>query len=318
MTTAAISLRTNEEAWDLIKSLSTNTVDTNVALIFDEFPKIRFKYNGAGFNGTVSTRLCDVIYDLQREINKIYAIAVYNDPTHRLTKEEQDDLEIFVEVKHGSSELEANLGVAFNKIFIEGIKKMNSRDVMIVLTVATVVIGSYFISDNYFEHQKQINQQNVIQTMTQQETERLKVLKDIVREKPVAEKVIESGKNLGDTALKAIKPGETVEKEGVTTTYEEVKEKFKRTRTTPEEIEFSGMFYVNRIEVSETGEFNASIENSDSGEVCLAKINITEQGLKDSVLGALGSRQPIALIVSGRLAKKVKKDCLIVAIAPQA
>lgn len=318
MTASQIQLSNEDQAWELIRKLSTNNVDENATVSFNDFPVVRIKYSGNNFKGNVNTRLCDVIYELQNEVNKIYCMAVYNDPSRRLTKEEHDSLEIFVTVAEGSSDLIANLSTIFNKIVTEGFRNMESKHIMIVMSVATISIGGYFIADKYFEHKTAINKDAVLQTMSQQETERFRILERIVKQNPTAEGAVSAGKAVGDKALKAIKPDETVETGGEKITYPEVKEKFKRTRTTPEEVEFSGQFYVYEVKVNEVGEFYAQLENADTGEGCVAKIGGLEPRIKDSVLTALGSRQPLNLSITGRQSKSVKKDCVIVGFGPQA
>ncbi|MFV8258264.1 hypothetical protein ACNQKP_10670 [Bdellovibrio bacteriovorus] len=314
-----IKLTNENQAWDLIKQLSTNTFDTKGARIsFEDFPIVRIKYEGPSFNGTVSTRLCDVIYELQYEVNRIYALAVYGDETHLLSKDEKEQLEIFVKVAEGSSDLIANLGKAFNKMVEEGMKRMESKHIAIVLTTATVSLGGYFIADRYFQYKEAANKEAVTQTMTTQETERLKIIRDIVAEKPAVEAAISAGKSLGDKAVKAIKPDETVEKEGEKLNYADVREKFKRTRNTPEEIEFTGLYYVKEVKVSEHGEFFATLESTESGEICTAKIAGTESRLKDGILSALGSRQSIGLTIQGRQYKNTRKDCVIVSFGAEA
>lgn len=309
MTPAALNVKVtnSEQAWELIRNLATNTVDTKGArLSFENFPVVAIKYDGPNFDATISTRICDVIYELQYEVNRIYALAVYGDETHLLSKDEKEQLEIFIKVAPGSSDLFADLGKAFNKMVEEGFKKMDSKHVAIVLATATVCLTTYVVSDRYFQYKESTSKDEIMRTMSTEETERMKIIQEIVAVKPEAETAVAAGKALGDKALKAIKPDETVTKEGETLNYTDVKEKFKRTRTTPEEVDFTAMVYIKEIKVSDQGEFFAHLELADSGETCTAKISGTESALKDGILAAFGSRQAVSLVINGRQYKDVK------------
>lgn len=124
---------------------------------FKNWPRFEMHVKGERYHSTITPELMESFLDLQKTINKSFALVRYSDSSRRLTKADRQDLKILVEVKDGSSgffaALEAHVGIIATGI-AEGFKTMDSRHKLIaILAIGTLAIGGYGFN-SYIETQK--------------------------------------------------------------------------------------------------------------------------------------------------------------------
>lgn len=309
-----ITLRNESQIWDLIRGLATAKIKSeDVTLEFVGFPVLEIKIDGPNFNGSLPARVMDALCDLQKDIYRIYAIAVHDDETYVLTKEEKEKLEFFVKVDKGSSNINIDLTEVLNTAVREGLKKMKPIHVFTAISIACVGWVGNTLVHEYFETKRANAQADADVKRTEEETKRLQIIKEMLRVDPSAEKVLSITEKTNRKLIKSIRPNEQITTpDHNTIDYTEAKEMFKTTRNQPEETKVDGTYIIKMIESPSPGVFRAKIENTEDGTERTAEISLDDPDLKEILLSALSNRAPIDLQVNGRIFKGTIRDCTIV------
>lgn len=101
---------------------------------FDGWPRFEMHVKGERYHSTITPELMEAFLDLQKTINKSFALVRYSDSSRRLTNTDRDELKILVEVGEGSSGFVAFLesqATALTTGLCEGIKSMDSKHKLI-------------------------------------------------------------------------------------------------------------------------------------------------------------------------------------------
>lgn len=204
-----------ETVWLILKDLSVNKLNAEeLKISFDDFPNLNIKYEGVGFDSALPVRCFDAISKIQSEIYRLYALTVYDDEHKILSKYEKDDLEIFFKIEKGSSIIDPeNIQKILELIVEHGLKKMNANHV-IVLTLIIVAgwtvpstIQKWIESSSLVEIEKAKIESHRDENKDHQdhETERLKIIRDIITSKPAAQKALESVDRVHEAIAKSVK-----------------------------------------------------------------------------------------------------------------
>ena len=177
---AIIEIRTDDDAFALLKQL-TDDPDAPVPEVnFVGWPKFELHVKGERYHSTITPELMSSFLNLQKNINKSYALVKYADSNRRLKEQEREDLKILVEVGEGSSGFIAMLEAQVSKMgtaLAEGFKDMDSKQKLIaIISIGLMVVGTYSV-DTYLQNKKEIRlaEINLLENETERE-ERLKTL----------------------------------------------------------------------------------------------------------------------------------------------
>ncbi len=170
-----VKIQQEEDAWESLEQLTLDEFDETSIVTFEGWPNFKLTLQGADFNGTVPTRVMPPILDLQREIYRTYARAVYNtEDTRYLKKEERERLEIVVSVKQGSSEYIAELAKVLNEIIKHS--NMTGQETLLLLLGSGVILGSAYGWRLWVAAKERMHDKQTTVQLSQEETKRTELL----------------------------------------------------------------------------------------------------------------------------------------------
>ena len=113
---------------------------------FNNWPRFEMHVKGERYHSTITPELMESFLDLQKTINKSFALLRYSDSSRRLTKTDREELKILVEVTDGSSGFIAFLGDQADALIqglVEGFKTMDSKHKLItILAIGALGFGT--------------------------------------------------------------------------------------------------------------------------------------------------------------------------------
>lgn len=175
-----IVINNDESALKLLEMLLTDSDAALPEVEFQDWPRFEMHVKGERYHSTITPELMESFLDLQKTINKSYALVRYADSSRRLTNADREDLKILVEVKDGSSGFVANLGDQAETIakgIAEGFKNMNSKHKLIAILAIGAMGFGYLGFSNYIDMQKEARKGELAKLDSDAEREeRLKTL----------------------------------------------------------------------------------------------------------------------------------------------
>lgn len=126
---------------------------------FEGWPRFEMHVKGERYHSTITPELMESFLDLQKTINKSFALVRYADSSRRLTNPDREELKILVEVKDGSSGFIANLEEQAGAIaagICEGFKSMDSKHKLLAVLALGTMGFSYLSFSAYVDSQKEV------------------------------------------------------------------------------------------------------------------------------------------------------------------
>lgn len=116
---------------------------------------------------------------------RAYANVCYGDSNlRRLRDEDRELLELVLKADEGSSEYEAPLYEQLTELARKAIDKMDARSLVITILGIAVVIGGVEISKAWIAERQEARQAEQAVELSRQETERLRLISEAVRQQP--------------------------------------------------------------------------------------------------------------------------------------
>ncbi|MCI8210776.1 hypothetical protein AUC61_14655 [Pseudomonas sp. S25] len=181
----ALVIGNDESALALLETLLRDPDATVPEVEFDDWPRFEMHVKGERYHSTITPELMESFLDLQKTINKSFALVRYSDSSRRLTNADRDDLKILVKVGEGSSGFVAKLeeqATAITAGLCEGFKAMDSRHKLITF-LALGAMGFGTLGFNYhLDHQTEARKAELAKLESDAErAERMKTL-ELVKE----------------------------------------------------------------------------------------------------------------------------------------
>ncbi len=177
---AKLVIKDDESALKLLETLLKDPDAPLPEVEFKNWPRFEMHVKGERYHSTITPELMESFLDLQRTINKSYALVRYADSSRRLTNVDREELKILVEVKDGSSGFIAKLEEQAETItqgIAEGFKTMDSRHKLIALLAIGAMGFGYLGFSHYVDSQKEIRKAELATLESEAEREeRLKTL----------------------------------------------------------------------------------------------------------------------------------------------
>jgi len=262
-----VTIRSSDDAWALLRhALEGGELPERLELVFDGWPQFDLKVKGKDWYGTVPTRVMAPLLDVQRDLHRVYANICYGSPNLRkLRDEDRDLLELVVKVDEGSSEYKAPLWQQLNELAKKAIEKMDSRDVAITVLGIAVVVGGVEINKAWVAQRQEATQADQTVQMSREETERLKIFADAVKEKPVLAEARADFESTQNRLLKTVKPGDTVRAKGIELRGDQVMEITHEERAHAEDTHITGTFRVLANDASKGAGFRIRVARISDG-----------------------------------------------------
>jgi len=178
-----IEIKSEEDAWRSLQMALANEIGDFDLIEFSGWPVFKLTIEGKDFNGTIPTRIMPPILDLQREIHRIYCKAKYNTENTKLLKpDERDLLELIVQIKPGSTKFVTELFKALNEI-IKNSHMTGTQATILLVSIAAMLTASVGWKD-WLANRERAHGQEVTVQMSEQETERLKLVTEALLRTP--------------------------------------------------------------------------------------------------------------------------------------
>lgn len=262
-----IVIRGADDAWHWFeRAVSGADIPENCHLRFEGWPDFSIVLSGKDWHGTVPSRVMGPLMEVQKDLHRQYAAVVYgSDNLRRLKDEDRDKLEIVVKVKEGSSDYSAPLADQLNSLAEQAIAKMTSKDLMITILGLALTWGGVEISKSLIASKQTQAQADVTVKLSQQETERLKVFADAVRQAPVLNNAQQDLAESQNRLLKSLKPGDKAALPGVKLDSGEAKEITTPERARSEYQMLKGAFRVLVVDASKGNDFRVKLARIEDG-----------------------------------------------------
>ncbi|EGT3626575.1 MULTISPECIES: hypothetical protein [unclassified Shewanella] len=322
-----ITISSEDDAFNLLEAVRNGAIDLEgLEYKFEGWPKFSIRLQGEAYNSSITPPIMKAFLELQANIYRSYALTRYNSPNVRnLTAAERSELEIIVTVEQGSSLLGVDLQAILEKVSGDLVGKMEPKHLIVTILGIAVVWGGVSSYKSYLDNRVQIRQTEskteeqkaLIENLkfsTEQETERLKIIKEIIAENPKVANVADLADDTRAEMLKRAKDATTVEVQGVKLTGDEADELSKNARRKSEEIRLDGQYRILNVDSSNPDEFKVKLRCLSSGAEFVAKVqDRTLEGRHIEVLkNAEWQRVPVKLQINAKDLDGQIKDAVVI------
>lgn len=273
-----VRIKNEEEAWEILQLLVGGKVKIQELgdLQLKNWPKITIRVQEG--ESVITPSMMEGFIELQKAILRSHAQVTYgDDDLRRVSESDKEALEFRVRVSKGSSNYEIDLQKLLETLGHGLIDKMDPLHIVIILVAMGVLFagGSYLktILQHKLERrrleiqsQEKLDQLKNLQFMTQQETERQKILVDVVKKVPEV-RVIRDQAETGRTALlESLSTVPSAKFDGVGIDGATADELTKSSRRKSEEERITGIFRVLRVDTTSPEGFRVRLQNTKTEE----------------------------------------------------
>lgn len=320
-----VAINSENEALEFIKNyLSGKSLPENIS--FGEWPSLTFRLTGKKFNKSLTPSVMKGFVEMQAQINKSYALAKYGVPDARkLTKEEYDALEIEVTIEEGSSIVEVNFDGFLTKLLHELAGKMSPQDMVVTVLGAALIWGGVTVFKSFLSNRKEVRLAEIakegekahlqtMQAMTEQETERLKVLAGIIEQKPLLDNMDRMAYDAKTEMVKSFARADTAQIDGLTLDSEMARELTKNARRRSEEMRIEGIYRIEEVSNTDPECFKVKVrkDKTDERMTCVVQdVFLDEKGNKAALQKAEWERKPVRLSINAKHVDGVIKSAII-------
>lgn len=252
---------------------------------------------------------------MQAQINKSYALAKYGVPdVRKLTKEELDALEIEVTVEQGSSIVEINIDGFLTKLTQELVGKMNATEIMFTVLGAAVIWGGVTVFKRFLDNRKDIRLAEIakdgekehlrtMQIMSEQETKRLRVISEMIAEKPLLDNMDRMSYDAKTQMVKSFVRSDNAQIDGVTIDSEMAKELVTNARRRSSEMRIDGIYRIEEVNNTDPESFKVKVRRVDTDQrlTCVVQdVFLDESGNKEALQRAEWERKPVHLSINAK------------------
>lgn len=269
-------IRSADDAWRLFRQAQEGgNLPENIKIVFDGWPQYDMKVNGRDWHGTVPTRVMAPLLEVQKDIHRVYANVCYGTSNLRkLRDEERDLLELVIKVDEGSSDYKAPLWQQLNELAKKAVEKMDSRDVVITVLGIAVVVGGVEINKAWVAQRQAETASEVTVQLSQEETRRLQIFSDAVKQKPVLAEARTNFESTQNKILKTVKAGDNFTSKGVELRGDQVMEVVQEERAKSGDAQITGIFRVLANDASKGAGFRIKVARISDGLTFTAEVPI--------------------------------------------
>lgn len=331
-TNQPIKISSEDDAFELLFAVREGAIDIDgLEYKFEGWPRFSVRLQGDAYNSSITPSIMKAFLELQANIYRSYALTKYNSPNVRLlTAAERSELEIIVKVEQGSSILGVDLQAVLEKVSGDLVGKMDTKHIVLTVLGIALVWGGASSYKAYLDSRVQIRQieskseeqKALIEHLkfsNEQETERLKLIKEIVDENPSVANVAALADDTRAEVLKRSKDANTVEVQGVELTGVEADELSKNARRKSEEIRLDGQYRILSVDSSNPDEFKVKLRCLRSGVEFTARVQ--DRTLDGKHIEALKNgewmRAPVRLNINAKDLDGQIKDAVVINAQPQ-
>ncbi|MEX3222831.1 hypothetical protein AB4P27_23545 [Escherichia coli] len=309
-----VDIESEQQAFDLLESYLDGYGLPDI-LSFNGWPNLTIRLTGEKFNRSLTPSVMKGFVEMQAQINKSYALAKYGVPdVRKLTKEELDALEIEVTVEQGSSIVEINIDGFLTKLTQELVGKMNATEIMFTVLGAAVIWGGVTVFKRFLDNRKDIRLAEIakdgekehlrtMQIMSEQETKRLRVISEMIAEKPLLDNMDRMSYDAKTQMVKSFVRSDNAQIDGVTIDSEMAKELVTNARRRSSEMRIDGIYRIEEVNNTDPESFKVKVRRVDTDQrlTCVVQdVFLDESGNKEALQRAEWERKPVHLSINAK------------------
>ena len=301
-----LTISSEDDAFVFLEAaLKNEFADTAVALEFNNWPILQIRFEGKGYDSVITPDIAEALLEIQSAINRAYARTIHHSTNARtLTAEERQALQFKAKVEKGSSLINVDLGEFAEKIGLRMVDKMTPTELIIVVLGLAVVGGASFAYKSYLKSKtedKRIDAETLkSMTMTQQETERQKILASVVQMIPAVRHAQEDFDNARREIVRSVGDADSVTVNGLKLDRETAKIIGSTKRSESKEIQLNGTYFISTTDHRQEGEIRLRVKRKDDGKEFLASFldhSLDKQQI-DALQQAEWHRTPVYLSIN--------------------
>lgn len=313
------------DAFRLIEQALNNELGHQAyRLDFDNWPLLKIKLEGDGYDSTISSDMAAALVELQHAINRSYARLVHDSTNGRsLTAAERDSLKFKAKVEKGSSLIEVNLGEWMGKLSLAMVGKVSPEQLVMIVLGAAVVGGSVLAYKAYLRHRSEDKkveaemQQRIV--LSQEETRRHDLLVRALVAVPRLGLVREDFDIARTEVLKGIGDAETLTVSGVALDNGTAGAIARSKRSEARQIQLNGNYEIVQVNWQQEDEVRIKVIAKDTGRSFIA--SLVDQSIEQDQVALLKeaewSRSAIYLSINATELRGEITTASIVAVTPQ-
>ncbi|GHB24368.1 hypothetical protein [Salinicola rhizosphaerae] len=310
-----IVIRSEQDAYDTLQLATAGGLPDNVEIRFDGWPQLEIVVKGDRYQGTISPSIMKGFIEFQSAIYRTYALARYNSVNvNKLTREERDALELFIEVEKGSSKYKLDVQ-AIMETFAERVAdKVTPRSlVVIALIVATSYFGTSF-AKSYLEERRltrvaELKSEERIAELEAQsyadelDVRRMQILADATRDEPRAANIREYAGDAQQSIVRSVRSTDETSIGGVVIDGEVAQELTKNARRESKEIRLDGLYRVQVVDASQIDVFKIKVRNETNGDEFQAIVqdDTLQSRYKAAIREAEWEKRPVNLSINAKV-----------------
>lgn len=274
-----IVISTREEAFDLIEN-ALKGVNEDRLLDIDiegDWSKIRILIKGENYQASLNGRLIKALAELQTQLNRIYAHAVYGKSAKALSNEEREEIELTFQISKGSSIIEINLGDWLGKLGEAGLDKMTGTEIVVVVLGLAVIWGGLKAQKVYTDskqHEKDQEHETArVSKAHEEETKRQELLiEQMAKQNETIQMALKERSQMDNNIIKAAPTAESIDINGHVYDRSDIQDANRSERQSTDPKRLDDLFYVTGIVTKPEG-FTVSLvdEEGSSFRAELAK-----------------------------------------------
>lgn len=309
-------IRNEDDAFSVLQSILQNQEGVNdFEIRLEGWPTLSIYVKGDKYHQTMTSSMMKGFLELQKAIYRSYSEVKYKTPTARhLTKDERDALEIEVTVEDGSSDYGLDLQGFAEKLLHAGIDKMDGTQVVVVVLGALLILTGGVVFKHYLSERRQereaqlssqekISQVQAIQEMSQQETERTRLLTELVQKIPALDNINRSAYDAKTELIKSARTADIASFQGVELTGGQADLLTQNARRKSTGVRLDGIYRLQVVDFRPASKFRVKIVEIGSMEQLWAEVDessISEPSMKKKLQRAEWERKAVELKIEAK------------------
>lgn len=308
-----IVIRSEDDAYEVLRMARDGELGPYKSIVFDGWPTLNLYLKGDKFHQSITPTVMKGLLEFQKGIYRSYAVAKYDHPGKRLSEQEREDLEIRVDIKDGSSDLDINFQELATKLLGQMVGKMDSQDIVItIVTIAVLYFGNSayrtFLENRKETRIKEISDDTQRETLavlkytSEQETMRAQIIADLARDNSKVDNIAQIAFDAQTDVVKAMAAGTTAKVEGIELTAGIADSLTQNARRKSEEVRLDGIYRLIKLDWTDASKFKVKVYNVKTGLSLDAEVqddSLTGK-YKEALREAEWSRSPVALKINAK------------------
>lgn len=324
-----IVITSEEDAYRVLQMARDGQIQPYGNIVFQGWPTLNLYLQGEKFHQSITPTVMRGLLEFQKGLYQSYAAAKYNHPTKRLSEDEKKALEIRVDVKDGSSDLDIN----YQELAVELMKQLVGKmePIHIVVTVVSIAV-LYFGNSayrSYLEHRREIRSKEVSdETQRQeleatkfagvQETERMKIMASLVSSDHRLGNISRLAHEAHTEVVKSMAAGDSSKIDGIPLTPDMAESLTRNAKRKSSEVRLDGIYRLIKLDWTDPLKFKVRVFNVESGLQLDAEVqddSLTGK-YKEALREAEWSRAPVSLKINAKLLGDQYRDATVIAAEP--